>query len=128
MKLDKMQFAEVLICVANMVQKQNVDSIDIKLLDDLIDIEIPTPTNVYPTSDDINNLMMLMAGGTQKIEAIKVHRKLTGWGLKESKDAVEKYWINTKPNSYTWNELKNKIDDKFNTDEVTAIMRFLDQL
>jgi len=37
--------------------------------------------------------MALMAEGTRKIEAIKCHRKITGYGLKESKDTVEKYWV-----------------------------------
>jgi hypothetical protein len=29
----------------------------------------------------------------EKIPAIKAYRLLTGAGLKESKDAVEKYWV-----------------------------------
>lgn len=37
--------------------------------------------------------MALMFHGHKKIEAIKLHRKLTGGSLKESKDEVEKYWI-----------------------------------
>jgi len=41
----------------------------------------------------VDVLMQLMMEGQRKIEAIKVHRQLTGLGLKESKDAVEKYWV-----------------------------------
>lgn len=33
--------------------------------------------------------MIMREYGTHKIEAIKLVRKLTGWGLKESKDFVE---------------------------------------
>lgn len=45
------------------------------------------------TEEEINNLMRLMNGGCLKIEAIKSYRALTGLGLKEAKDAVEKYWV-----------------------------------
>lgn len=49
-----------------------------------------------PTSrcddSELHNLLSAMQVG-KKIEAIKAHRSLTGYGLKESKDAVEKYWF-----------------------------------
>lgn len=38
--------------------------------------------------DDVHVLMRAMADG-RKIEAIKAYRTLTGYGLKESNDAVE---------------------------------------
>jgi len=40
----------------------------------------------------VNTLLAAMGRDGQKIEAIKAYRVLTGLGLKESKDAVEKYW------------------------------------
>lgn len=51
-------------------------------------------TVIPPQADyqTVDQLMMVMNNGTQKIEAIKLYRTLTGLGLKESKDAVEKYW------------------------------------
>jgi ribosomal protein L7/L12 len=42
---------------------------------------------------ELNNLMAMMQGGMHKIEAIKSYRTLTGAGLKEAKDAVERHWI-----------------------------------
>ena len=54
--------------------------------------------------EELNVLMMLMAEGTRKIDAIKQHRQLTGAGLKESKDAVEKYWV-SKPQSGTLSDI-----------------------
>jgi len=57
----------------------------------LVNMYVPTP-NVDHNAN-VDALMMLMVEGTRKIDAIKVHRQLTGWGLKESKDAVEKYWV-----------------------------------
>lgn len=40
----------------------------------------------------VDALLAAMGKEGQKIEAIKTYRFLTGAGLKESKDAVEKYW------------------------------------
>lgn len=53
----------------------------------------PMPRMFMPNSADVDQLMMLMVEGTRKIEAIKIYRQLTGFELKESKDAVEKYWV-----------------------------------
>lgn len=50
---------------------------------------------VYADYQGVDRLMMLMNESTQKIEAIKTYRTLTGMGFKESKDAIERYW---KPN------------------------------
>src|SRR5688572_3011581 len=92
MKLDKIRFAELV----NYLGRRGVqfDTAELVEIDNLIDVSIPEATVAYPSTDDINELMRLMAQGTQKIEAIKLHRKLTGWGLKDSKDEVEKYWTN----------------------------------
>ena len=57
----------------------------------LVDMCVPQ-TSVEQVKQ-VNELMMLMVEGTRKIDTIKVHRQLTGFGLKESKDAVEKYWV-----------------------------------
>lgn len=48
--------------------------------------------NFQRSSQAVDDLLRLM-GSNSKIEAIKAYRALTGQGLKESKDAVEKYWI-----------------------------------
>jgi ribosomal protein L7/L12 len=91
MKLDKIRFARLI----GFIERQYSISLsngEIEHIDDLIDVEAPQPEAVYPMTSEINRLMGLMAAGTQKIEAIKSYRTLTGLGLKESKDAVEKYW------------------------------------
>ena len=94
MKLDKIKFAR-LIAYLGPKCKFELDNTVIETLDDMIDIEVPVPqvTVARPSNDDIERLMMLMAEGLRKIEAIKIYRTLTGYGLKESKDAVEKYWV-----------------------------------
>ena len=94
MKLDKIKFARLIAYLGPKCTFE-LDSGAIQELDELIDIELPEQETVVlrPCNDDIDRLMLLMAEGTRKIEAIKIHRQLTGYGLKESKDAVEKYWV-----------------------------------
>lgn len=47
-------------------------------------------TNINPSVDPryVNDMLNYMVTD-RKIEAIKMHRTLTGFGLKESKDAIE---------------------------------------
>lgn len=93
MKLDKIKFAR-LVAYLGPKCKFELDIDAINTLDDIIDVEVPMPIeHHYPKNDDIDRLMALMTEGTRKIEAIKIYRILTGYGLKESKDAVEKYWV-----------------------------------
>ena len=56
-------------------------------------IDMVEPAHEQNKVELIDALMKYMVEGTHKIDAIKCHRSLTGFGLKESKDAVEKYWI-----------------------------------
>ena len=95
MKLDKLKFAQLVSWISH-----NTGSVlandEIVDLDNLIDVDVPDVPEVqtnYPAAADINTLIALMYQGMQKLEAIKLHRKLTGYGLKESKDEVEKYWV-----------------------------------
>jgi hypothetical protein len=95
MKLDKMTFARVIAhCVSNGMSSGEYEVTE---LDNIIDISVEQE-RVYPCNAHIDDLMRLMVEGQRKIEAIKVHRAITGFGLKESKDAVEKYWVR-KPNT-----------------------------
>jgi ribosomal protein L7/L12 len=91
MKLDKIKFAKL---IAFISYASGYDfSSDVNYIDDLIDVDAE-PNRIYPQISDINRLMELMAAGQHKIEAIKQYRTLTGLGLKESKEQVEKYWAN----------------------------------
>lgn len=110
MKLDKIRFAQVVAFIG-----RQFDTAELSELDNLIDISIPDPVPSYPDASDINNLMKLMADGKEKISAIKLHRKLTGYGLKESKDEVEKYWPNQ-----NWHEYFKNIQDALGTAETGA--------
>jgi Ribosomal protein L7/L12 C-terminal domain len=91
MKLDKIAFAYVVArCVNN---GMFADRLVIEELECLIDIDVSVADPVKVDPNDVDSLLDLMAKGKQKIEAIKAYRSLTGVGLKESKDAVERYWI-----------------------------------
>jgi hypothetical protein len=92
MKLDRLKLAKVVAHCCN--NGFSTGDWEIERLDELIEFEVPVPQvmpNVNPS--DIDLLMAFMASGTQKIEAIKAYRTLTGAGLKEAKDAVERYWV-----------------------------------
>lgn len=90
-KLDKIGFAELIAyCVS---RNMTIDKIDIAALDNIVSIEVPEPVVARANVVDVNQLLMLMFEGQHKIEAIKVYRNMTNAGLKESKDAVERYWV-----------------------------------
>ncbi len=93
MKLDKMAFAKlVAFCAANGL---SAGDYEIERLDELTEFVVPEAPTL--TATNLHTLMALMQEGTRKIEAIKQHRMMTGMGLKESKDIVEKYWVAQKP-------------------------------
>jgi ribosomal protein L7/L12 len=50
----------------------------------------------YVSMQLVNELLAVMNVDGKKIEAIKAYRALTGEGLREAKDAVERYWVQQK--------------------------------
>ena len=107
MKLDKITFAKLIVYVSTRVASLSLSNIlDI---DDIIDIEMP------PTSIDVTVLHQLLEAiqAGRKIEAIKVHRNLTGYALKESKDVIEKYWV---PSTDKKQQMLTKIEQQMCAD------------
>lgn len=94
MKLDKIRFA-TLIGYLSRISGQTFAVDEIVEIDGIIDMPIPEAPMM--NAETLHVLMALMQEGTRKIEAIKQHRMMTGYGLKESKDAVEKYWPDQMP-------------------------------
>jgi len=93
-KLDKIKFAQVI----GFIQRQfaiSMNTNELTELDDLIDMPEPEPQLVPGKADpvELDMLLFLMAQGNQKINAIKQYRMITGMGLKDSKDAVERHWV-----------------------------------
>ena len=94
MKLDKIAFAKLIGYLGRQFAI-SFDEFEMRTLDDLIDIPVPVPEPVVvPKAScyDVDTLLSHMGKDGYKIEAIKTYRVLTGAGLKESKDAVERYW------------------------------------
>lgn len=109
MRLDKIRFARVISLVSRFAGRSLFDD-EMQDLDAAMDIEVPTQTNYVPV-EAVDELLKTMAYG-EKIPAIKAYRVLTGAGLKESKDAVEKRWQSpVKPDTRVDSMLK-KIDEQ----------------
>lgn len=92
MKLGKIRFAKVVSWISRMTNGLEFAIDDLEELDNLIDIDVPQPQPIAINANEIDRLLYLMQESTHKVEAIRTYRALTGQGLKESKDAVEKYW------------------------------------
>lgn len=65
---------------------------DCRDLDNIIDIDVE-PITIPLNLASLDDLLTEMVRGQRKIEAIKLYRSLTGFSLKEAKDAVEKCWV-----------------------------------
>lgn len=90
MNLDKIRFAR-LIGYISAVSGRDFAPDEVNYIDRIVDVECEArPIGTSP--DRLNDLLALMQESNSRIEAIKVYRELTGMGLKESKDAIEKYW------------------------------------
>lgn len=89
MKLDKIKFAQVVGFIER-TQSLNFSIGEIEQLDDMIDIDVPIQDNPRVSEEDVKELLLQMSEG-DKFHAIKVYRALTGVGLKEAKDVVDKY-------------------------------------
>lgn len=92
MKLDKIKLA-MLIGFVSCRYAITLTQYDIAEIDQIIDFELPAPAEppVF-NAENLHTLMALMCEGTNRIEAIRQHRMMTGYGVKESKDIIEKYW------------------------------------
>lgn len=91
MKLDRHKLVELICYCAN--RGMEVNKVDIVIIDSLTEIEgeFSEPNKAIFDATAINELLRHMQEGASTIETIKAYRSLTGLGLKESKDAIEKY-------------------------------------
>ena len=65
------------------------------------------------------HLMLEAMQAGRKIDAIEAHKQLTGYGLKESKDAIEKYWIG---NNLSDTRLVKDIQYALGTNEISQAL------
>lgn len=87
MKLDKIKLA-MLIGFVSCRYAITLTQDDIAEIDQIIDIELPAQSPLMASTNDINMMLQYMSKDN-KIEAIRLHRQMTGMGLKESKDMIE---------------------------------------
>jgi ribosomal protein L7/L12 len=89
MKLSRIKFAKL---IGNIERQHavNMTENEIEDIDNLVDVDIPEPKNVVDPAL-VDKLLLEIGRGEGFIEAIKAYRTLTGAGLKEAKDAIEKY-------------------------------------
>lgn len=88
MKLDKIRFARLISFISHAVGELQRE--DIEEIDCIIDVDVPETSKA--SCEAVDELLKQIALN-ERIPAIKAYRNLTGAGLKESKDAVEKYWL-----------------------------------
>jgi|Laugrespbdmm15dd_1035085.scaffolds.fasta_scaffold09789_6 ribosomal protein L7/L12 len=128
MKLDKIRFAWLVSYLTEVLNSGNrLTQLTVESLDEIIDVDVPeqAPELIYPKNEQVEALMKHMAEGISKLDAIRYHRDITGMGLKDSKDAVERYWEN-KFTKWTKEELFDRLtQSSYNADEEAAIKLFL---
>lgn len=88
-KLDKIKFAQLISYISH-ITGSTLATEEVAAIDATIDVEAPEKVLKL---DELHELMrcMMTAKDEGFIPAIKAYRTLTGVGLKEAKDAVEKY-------------------------------------
>lgn len=125
MKLDRLKFAELIGYCAN--RGMTIDYSDVRVLDNLTEMNVE-PVEVPGKADlaTINELMRAIHGG-EKIAAIKAYRSLTGFGFKESKDAVEKDW-ERKYGKHELNKKLGKLNPPLDVVRFVTVKEFINKL
>jgi ribosomal protein L7/L12 len=86
-KLGKIQFATLIAYISSF---ERLDEDQIEKIDDLISIDIHVPIPAV-SCEAVDELLKQINNPDGFIPAIKAYRVLTGAGLKESKEAIERY-------------------------------------
>lgn len=94
MKLGKHDFARLIAKIQLYLseEKPQLTSFDVEDIDNIIDFDVPQPEVGKSDAAVVDAMLKAIADG-RKIDSIKAYRTLTGLGLKESKDAIEAYWL-----------------------------------
>lgn len=126
MKLDKIKFSYLIGMIA-FIANRNLNPDEIQDIDDAININVE-PVEVPGKADPatINELMRAIHAG-EKIAAIKAYRSMTGYGLKEAKDAVEKDW-ERKYSKHELNEKLGKLNPPWDVVRFDAVKSFIESL
>jgi hypothetical protein len=92
MKLNKIKLA---VLIGWLCQAKDIDlnSSEVEMIDNFIDVDMPQPEVAYPSVAAINDLLYTIGNPDGFIPAIKAYRALTGLSLKEAKEAIERYRV-----------------------------------
>ena len=90
MKLNAITFAR-LIARITLITNWRFNKVDLEDIYDIIEFEVPEPQPNKADCEKVNGLLFAMNDKSSIIPAIKVYRELTGVGLKEAKDAIERF-------------------------------------
>lgn len=90
-KLDAISFASIISKISSQyaITFKKVDLDDIY---DMIEFEVPEPQSNKARCEEVNELLKAMNDKISIIPAVKAYRQLTGCGLKEAKDAIERFY------------------------------------
>lgn len=91
--MDKIKFAKLIGFLAK-VGLHPLSTEELQIIDSLVTQEPPLPVTQYASYDDANELIAACAKYHKEgeiIPVIKAYRTLTGLGLREAKDVVEKH-------------------------------------
>lgn len=127
MKLDRIKFAKLVGWLSYRFNVQIHEYDDLATLDQLTDVDcqpVEVPGKADPAT--INELMRAIHAG-EKIAAIKAYRSMTGYGLKEAKDAVEKDW-ERKYSKHELNEKLGKLNPPWDVVRFDAVKSFIESL
>lgn len=110
-KIDIVRFGALISKVTNLanteIYSNLVDDIYWLVVDCVID---EAPPLGMPSIKDVNALVEGLCKG-EKITAIKAYRSITGYGLKEAKDAIELHW-QVPSVEFSKEKLYNALDSK----------------
>lgn len=99
MKINETNFGALVSYVTHIgnVMLDMVAVSQLRLMVEQCEIPVPTVDRSIVSEAVVNDLLSSMNQHGKKIEAIRAYRNLTNAGLKEAKDAVEKYWVDADP-------------------------------
>lgn len=94
MNLNIVGFGTLMSYIGRMVESQ-LSNHAVEHVAALVEECLPKQEPVKANAGEIDEMLKAIREG-KKIDAIKWYRSLTGYGLKESKEAIERYWIDGK--------------------------------
>jgi ribosomal protein L7/L12 len=94
--MDKFHLAHLISFVQHLAYNQRVfEADDIAQIDKIICNGMPQQPIQNYNDRALSDMLTAMKDG-RKIDAIRHHRAMSGFGLKESKDFIEQHWITQK--------------------------------